>query len=58
MKYKITGRLNGLYPGPEEGQWVEVENTIYAKNKFTLAIKTFLMQLGYDWVEVTIIEEI
>lgn len=56
--YKITGGLNGLYPGPEEGQWVEVKDTVYARNKFTLAIKTFLMQLGYDWVEVTTIEEI
>lgn len=50
-KYKITGRLNGAYQNME-GNWIETKETVYARFRWTMIIKVFVMRFFYDWVEV------
>jgi hypothetical protein len=35
-----------------EDDWIETKKVVYARFRWTMAIKVFAMRLFYDWVEV------
>ena len=53
--FKITGYLHGGYVN-SEGVTVQPQETLYARNKFTLKLKTFYLQLFYDSISEEIVK--
>lgn len=54
-KYRITGILAGGYRNPE-GDLVNVNDTYYARFKWTMRLKLFYIRLFYDYVELEVLK--